>query len=129
MRLNFISRLTLLIVAGYLVVATQVWPEHLEWMFIVGGIVLIALAAIDASNPDPNQRSITALVVGLGIWSIVEAIVFDGSALKWVSFWTALATAVVAASGLVIHELTAEQELGQAPGASGRGHMPQAASS
>ena len=39
MRTNFASRLALLLVAGFLVVATQVWTGGtLEWLFIAGGI-------------------------------------------------------------------------------------------
>jgi hypothetical protein len=46
MRIEFISRLALLLLAGFLVIASQVWTGGtLEWLFIVGGVVMIALAA------------------------------------------------------------------------------------
>ena len=46
MRIDFISRLALLLLAGFLLIATQVWAMGtVEWLFIVGGIVMIALAA------------------------------------------------------------------------------------
>lgn len=110
MRTNFASRLALLLVAGFLVVATQVWTGGtLEWLFIAGGIVMIGLAAIGISAPSGAQRALDGLIALLGVWSIVEAIAFEGSTLKWVSFWTALAGAAVAVIGLVIHEMTTER--------------------
>lgn len=109
MREHFISRLTLLLVSAYLVVATQVWPANLEWMFIVGGIVMIALAAFGAQVQNATQRMLDGLVGLLGVWSIVEAIVFNGSALQWVSFVTALVGAGFAVIGLAIHEMTTER--------------------
>ena len=110
MRQIFVSRLTLLILSGYLVIATQVWPDNLEWMFIVGGLVMLALAAAGVNRVDQTQRTIDGIVGVLGIWSVFEAIIFNGSTLQWVSFWTALASAMVATVGLVMHELTAERE-------------------
>ena len=110
MRTNFASRLALLLVAGFLVVATQVWTGGtLEWLFIAGGIVMIGLAAIGISAPSGAQRALDGLIALLGVWSIVEAIAFEGSTLEWVSFWTALAGAAVAVIGLVIHEMTTER--------------------
>lgn len=110
MRTNFASRLALLLVAGFLVVATQVWTGGtLEWLFIAGGIAMIALAAAGIQAPAGPQRALDGLVGMLGVWSIVEAIVFEGSTLKWVSFWTALAGAATAVVGLVIHEMTTER--------------------
>jgi hypothetical protein len=109
-RTYFVSRLALLLVAGFLVVATQVWSGGtLEWLFIVGGIVMLGLAAIGMSRPPSAQRPLDALLAVLGIWSIVEAIVFENAALEWVSFATAIVGAAIAAAGLVLHELTTER--------------------
>jgi hypothetical protein len=110
MRIDFISRLGLLLLAGFLIIATQVWAMGtVEWLFIVGGILMIALAAGSLAQPAGPQRTIDAIVAVLGIWSIVQAIVFDGSTLQWVSFATALAGAALATLGLVIHEATTER--------------------
>ena len=43
------------------------------------------------------------------MWSIVQAIVFTGSTLEWVSFATAAVAALLATVGLTIHELTTER--------------------
>ncbi len=110
MRIDFISRLALLLVAGFLIVATQVWAfGTIEWLFIVGGIVMIALAAGALGMAPGPQRTLDGLVGLLGVWSIVQAIVFEGSTLQWVSFTTASVAALLATVGLTIHELTTER--------------------
>ena len=110
MRIDFISRLGLLLLAGFLVIATQVWAMGtVEWHFIVGGILMIALAAGSLAQPAGPQRTLDALLAVLGVWSIVQAIVFDGSTLEWVSFATALVAAGLATLGLVIHEARTER--------------------
>jgi len=110
MRIDFISRLALLLVAGFLIVATQVWAfGTIEWLFIVGGIVMIALAAGALGMAPGPQRTLDGLVGLLGVWSIVQAIVFEGSTLQWVSFTTAVVAALLATVGLTIHELTTER--------------------
>ena len=110
MRIDFISRLALLLVAGFLIVATQVWAfGTIEWLFIVGGIVMIALAAGALGMAPGPQRTLDGLVGLLGVWSIVQAIVFEGSTLQWVSFTTAAVAALLATVGLTIHELTTER--------------------
>ena|ERR1700754_5117518 len=110
MRIEFISRLALLLVAGFLVLASQVWTGGtLEWLFIVGGVVMIAVAAVGLARPRAPQRALDSLLALLGIWSIVEAIVFTGSTLEWVSFATGIAAALVATVGLTLHEMTTER--------------------
>jgi hypothetical protein len=110
MRMHFISRLALLLVAGFLVVASQVWTGGtLEWLFIVGGAVMILVAAIDAEAPSPAQRGLDGVIGLLGVWSIVQAIIFDGGDLKWISFATAAALALLATIGLVVHENSTER--------------------
>ena len=110
MRIDFISRLGLLLLAGFLVIATQVWAMGtVEWLFIVGGIVMIALAAGALGMAPGPQRTLDGLVGLLGVWSIVQAIVFEGSTLQWVSFATAAVGALLATVGLTIHELTTER--------------------
>lgn len=110
MRLHFISRLALLLVAGFLVVASQVWTGGtLEWLFIVAGAVMIALAAAGLSGTNAQQRALDGFLGLFGAWTVVEAIVFDGANLKWFSFGTAIVAAGLAVVGLLIHELTTER--------------------
>ena len=110
MRMHFISRLALLLIAGFLVVASQVWTGGtLEWLFIVGGAVMILAAAIDAETVNRPQRALDGLIALLGVWSIVQAIIFHGADLKWLSFGTGAALALLATIGLVLHESSAER--------------------
>jgi hypothetical protein len=120
MRMEFLSRLALLVVAAFLVVATQVWSGGtLEWLFVAGGVVMLLLAAADYAAPNLLQRGVSGVVGLLGIWSIVEAIVFDNSTLEWVSFGTAVAAGVLAILALAAHEASTERvvhELRVTPG-------------
>jgi hypothetical protein len=111
MRIEFLSRLALLVVAAFLVVATQAWSGGtLEWLFIVGGIVMLALAAADLyASKSALQRRLDGLIGVLGIWSIVEAIAFTGATLEWVSFATAVAAGLLAIAGLAAHEASTER--------------------
>ena len=110
MRTHFVSRLALLLVAAFLVLASQVWlAGTIEWLFIVGGIVMILLAALDMTGADAVGRRLDAVIGLLGVWSIVQAIIFDGSTLEWVSFATAIAGAALAVAGLVLHESSTER--------------------
>jgi hypothetical protein len=109
MRIEFLSRLALLVVAAFLVVATQAWSGGtLEWLFIVGGIVILLLAAADYGS-STALRGLDGILAVLGIWSIVEAIAFDGGALEWVSFATAVAGGLLALAGLAAHEASTER--------------------
>jgi hypothetical protein len=106
MRTDFISRLALLLVAGFLVIVSLVWaPRTIEWLFIVGGAVMIVLAAVDW----PQLTPLNGIVGLIGVWSIVQAVVFTGNTLEWVSFVTALAAVAAAVVGLAAHEVIAER--------------------
>lgn len=110
MRIEFFSRLAMLVVAAVLVVATQAWPAHtLEWLFVAGGVVMLALAAAPGGAGSRRQRALSGIVAVLGIWAIVQARVFDGDTLMWVSFATAVALGLLAIAGLIDHETSTER--------------------
>ncbi|HET6550615.1 MAG TPA: hypothetical protein VFG79_19275 [Solirubrobacter sp.] len=110
MRIDFISRLALLLAAGFLVIVSLVWTGGtIQWLFVVGGIVMIALAANGLIRRSAPQRTLDGLLAVLGAWSIVQALVFSGSALEWISFATALGAAAIGTIGLMIHETTTER--------------------
>jgi hypothetical protein len=110
MRIEFFSRLSLLVVAGFLVVATQVWPTHtLEWLFIAGGIVTLVLAAAPGGAGSRRQRAVSAIVAVLGIWCVVQASIFNGDTMMWVSFATALGIGLLAIAALIDHEMSTER--------------------
>ncbi len=110
MRLHFISRLALLLGAGFLVVASQVWTgDTLQWIFVVGGAAMIAGAAADAMLADRVQRPLDGAIAVLGAWTIVQAFLFDGNDLKWWSFACGCALAGLAVVGLTLHEMRTER--------------------
>jgi hypothetical protein len=127
MRTHFISRLALLLVAGFLVVASQVWTgETLEWLFIAGGAVMILTALADAVREHVAQRALDGLIVLLGAWTVVEAIIFDGTDLKWWSFASAAALAALSVIGLIVHESNTERVVHELSVTTGRTHEPAA---
>jgi len=110
MRTHFFSRLALLIGSGFLVVASQVWSgTTLEWIFIVGGAAMILLAGAGTAVKDRAQQGLDALLVLLGAFSVVQAIIFSGTTLEWFSFATGAAGALIATIGLLIHEASTER--------------------
>ncbi len=114
MRMHFISRLALLLVAGFLIVASQVWTgDTLQWLFAAGGAAMILGAAADGLRATMTQRALDGLIVLLGAWTVVQAFVFSGTDLKWWSFASACALAVLSTVGLVVHELSTERVVHQ----------------
>lgn len=110
MRVHFLSRMTLLIGAAFLAFASQVWSgDTLQWIFAIGGALMILVALADMVTDNVAQRSLDALVVLLGAWTIVEAFVFGGNNLQWWSFASAAALAGLATLGLIAHETTTER--------------------
>lgn len=111
MRPHFISRLALLIGAAFLVVVTQVWTgATLEWLMFAGGVGMIALAgAALLPHATAAQRGLDGLLAVLGAWTIIESLVFSGGALTWISFGGAIGAALIAVTGLVLHELRTER--------------------
>jgi hypothetical protein len=110
MRMHFFSRLALLLAAGFLVVASQVWSgDTLQWLFLAGGVSMIAGAAIDAIRADTAQRALDGIIGLLGAWTVVEAFAFEGSNLEWWSFGSACGLAALAVIGLGAHEMTTER--------------------
>jgi hypothetical protein len=128
MRMHFFSRLALLLVAGFLVVASQVWTgDTLQTLFVVGGAVMIIGAAIDASHEDTGQRTLDGLIGLLGAWTIIQAFVFEATDLKWWSFASACALAALSTIGLVLHETRTERVVHELSVAKPREHAPTAA--
>jgi hypothetical protein len=110
MRLHFISRLALLLTGAFLVVVSQVWTgSTLEWLFVAGGIAMLALAAFDAVRPTVGQRALDGAIALLGAWTIVEALIFTGGSLKWISFGGACGLAALSVIGLIFHEMRTER--------------------
>ncbi len=112
MRLHFISRLALLTVGAFMVVATQegVWAgTTLKWIFIAGGAVAMLVAAGDAYLRSVPQRSADLLTALVGAWMIVEVLTLHAGDIKWWTFGSACAVAAISAVGLTFHEWSTER--------------------
>jgi hypothetical protein len=110
MRMHFFSRLALLLAAGFLVVASQVWTgDTLQWLFVAGGAAMIAGAAIDAPRADTTQRALDGVIAVLGAWTVFEAFAFEATNLEWWSFASGCALAALSTVGLVLHEMSTER--------------------
>jgi peptidoglycan/LPS O-acetylase OafA/YrhL len=110
MRIEFFSRLALLLAAAVLVVATQVWATNtLEWLFIVGGIVMLVLAGAPGAAGNRRQRTLSGVIAIVGILTILQALVFTGNTLMWVSFGAAVLAGLLAIAGLIEHETSTER--------------------
>lgn len=112
MRLHFISRLALLIIGSFLIVATQesVWTgSPLKWMFIAGGALAMLAAAADGLLDSLEQRGLDLLTALVGAWMIVAVAVLSQADVKWWAFGSAVAITALSAIGLTIHEWSTER--------------------
>jgi hypothetical protein len=110
MRLRFFSRLSLLVIAAGLIVATQVATgATLEWLAVGAGVLALIDAGIDAYRPGGAQRTLDAATAVIGAVMIVFALVFAGTVGLWLSFGLAGGLALVAIAGMVLHEMTSER--------------------
>jgi cation transport ATPase len=108
--MHFISRLALLLIAGFLLIATQVWAgSTLEWLFVAGGAAMILGAGIDALRRDRMQMALNGVIGVVGAWTVIEALIFAGTTLEWVSFACAAGLAALAVVGLTLHEMHTER--------------------
>ena len=124
--MRFISRLALLLMAGFLVEASQVWTgDTLQWLFFGAGVAMILAAAADAVYISATQRALDGLIVVLGASTVIGAFVFEAS-LRWWSFGAACALAALAGIGLALHIAPAIDEFGATTGREDRERAPRA---
>ncbi len=118
MRLHFVSRLTLLLIGGVLVVATQEnsWSHTtLQACLIMGGVIAIIAAAtgthVDGAMrlPSNRRRRFDLMTVALGASMIVEAVTLAQSDLKWWALGSACALTALGVAGLAQYEWTTER--------------------
>jgi hypothetical protein len=127
MRLHFFSRLALLLVAGFLVVASQIWTgDTLKLLFVIGGAAMIAGAAIDALRADTAQRALDGVIGLLGAGTVVQALAFEATNLKWWSFACACALGALSTIGLVLHEMSTERVVHELSVSKARERVPTA---
>jgi hypothetical protein len=128
MRIHFFSRLCLLLMGGFGVVASQVWTgDLLRWLFVGGGVVMILAAMVDGARADTPARALDGLIGILGVWTILEALLFTGTSREWWSFACAAALVALSTIGLIMHETRTERVVHELSVVSGERQHPAAA--
>jgi hypothetical protein len=103
---------SLFVVAGaFLVVASMAWSAGTAGWTAFGvstGITVIAVASAVLARK-VSHRIGYGLIGIVGLWSLVAALVFSGTALTWFVFADAIAVGVLALADLAVHEATTER--------------------
>lgn len=71
------------------------------------GLTVFAAVSVAVSRKT-SQRIGHGLLAVVGLWSLVAALIFAGTALTWLVFADAIALGVLALADLAIHEATTE---------------------
>jgi hypothetical protein len=111
MSIRYLSNLVLALVAGFLVVAKQAFSlgavKWLTFAIAIGATVLSLGTA--GFRVGLVQRAISAVAAVIGIWTIVESLVFSLHTVMWLGFASALALVGLAVVGLTVHEFSTER--------------------
>ena len=73
------------------------------------GATAIALTGLLLPRRGAAQRALDGAVVAIGLWTVVESLLFTGAALVWLSFGAAAAIAALTIAGLTLHEVGSER--------------------
>lgn len=106
----------LVILAGaFLVVASMAWSTNTAGWTAFG--VSTGIAVLAAASAILTKRNAIKFGHGLvalaGLWSLVAALSFNGTALMWLVFADAIMTGVFALADLTAHEATTEKVVHQ----------------
>ena len=112
MKLSSRFGLDILVVLGtaFLAVAAMSFSAPVAgWLGFGVSTGLAVLAIASAALTRPASRRIGHGLLGLvGLWSLIAALVFSGTALTWLVFADAIALGVAALADLTAHEVTTE---------------------
>lgn len=106
----------LFVIAGaFLVAISMAWSANVTGWTAFGvstSVTVIAAAAATFAQRTPVKLSQGAIAL-VGLWSLVAALSFSGTALTWLVFADALAVGVAALADLAAHEATTEKVVHQ----------------
>jgi len=103
---------SLFVVAGaFLTVASLAWSAGTAgWTAFGVSTGITVIAAVSAALASKGSRRFGHGLIGLvGLWSLVAALAFSGTALTWLVFADAIAVGVLALADLAAHEATTER--------------------
>jgi hypothetical protein len=112
MSTRYLTNMTLALIAGFLVVASQAFTASTyAWLSFAGGVAIgvVALGSLALRGRGIVQRSIDATVVVLAAWTIVSSLVFATGSVIWLGFSAAAAVLALAITGLTANELGTER--------------------
>jgi hypothetical protein len=112
MRSRYLTNIALVVLGGFLVVASQAFaPATLTWLMLGVGVAALAIAgpALGFARRGLAQRGLDGAVAVIAAWTIVAGLVFSGAAVTWLGFASAAAIVAIAISALTLHELSTER--------------------
>ena len=113
MSTRYLSNLTLALIAGFVVVASQSFSSSVfTWLAFGAGVAIVAIALAEgARGRELVHRALAAVTAVVGAWIIVSSLVFSASTVVWLGFSAADAVVALAVIGLTAHELRDERVL------------------
>jgi hypothetical protein len=112
MRTRFASNILLGLAAGFVVVASQAFSATVTgWITFgvaLGVLGLVGLTQL-ARGGGVARWVLDAVTAVLATWTVVASVVFDGTALTWLSFAEGVGLVVLAVAGLIAHEVSTER--------------------
>jgi hypothetical protein len=111
MSTRYLTNITLALMAGFLVVASQAFTASTySWLSFGGGVAIgaVALCGLALRGRGPVQRGIDAGLVVLSAWIVVSSLVFATGTVIWLGFSAAVAVLALAIAGLTANELESE---------------------
>ena len=112
MSIRYLSNITLALIAGFEVVASQAFSASVfASLALAGGAAVVALLAIAtaAGQRGVLQRGMDVVSGVLGVGLIVASLVFANATFVWLGLGAALALVALAVIGLTLHELKTER--------------------
>lgn len=112
MSTRYLTNITLALLFGFLVVASQAFaPATMTWLMLGTGAAALAIVvpAMAIRRRGYLQLGLDGLIGIVAIWTIVAGLVFSGLAVTWLGFASAVGIIALAVIGLTAHELSTER--------------------
>jgi hypothetical protein len=112
MSIRYLSNITLALIGGFVVVASQAFSNSVfASLALAGGAAVVALLAIATAAGQRGfvQRGMDVVSGVLGVGLIVLSLIVANSTFVWIGLGAALAMVALAVTGLTLHELKTER--------------------
>lgn len=99
------------VAGGFLTVASMAWSAGTAGWTAFGvstGVAVIAAASAVLAKKSGHRLGHSVIALA-GLWSLIAALAFSGSALTWLVFADAIAVGVLGLADLAVHEATTER--------------------